>query len=152
MEPSVHWYTESTRPEAVASRRAVNAWYDAFPDCDGSFRDRLRSEVDVDHHQALDELFVHSHLSADFDDVRYEEGGVGPDFRVYTDGNCIGAIEVVSLFQQQDWTDEEVRHLRLADDVSRRLAPTHGYFVDFQIEWYEGPVSPPPPVDSPSTS
>ena len=134
VEPAVHWFTESTRPEAVASRAVVNAWYADFPDADGKFAARLRSEVDVDHHQALDELHVHHVLRQTHDDVRYDVGDVGPDFRVYRDDVCEGGIEVLSLFQHEDWTAEEKRHLRLADEINRRLQPTAGYFVDFEIE------------------
>ena len=89
VEPAVHWLTESTRPEAAASRQTVNRWYASFPDADGTFGERLRSEADVDHHQALDELHVHHLLTRHHDDVRYEEGGVGPDFRIYDGGICV---------------------------------------------------------------
>jgi hypothetical protein len=133
-EPSVHWFTESTRPAAVASRRNVNRWYAEFPDPDGGFGARLRSEVNADHYQAVDELHVHSLLKRTHGDVRYEEGGVGPDFRVYEDGEQIAAVEVASLFQQAEWTLEQTRHALLADEVNRRLVPSAGYFVDFQIE------------------
>ena len=142
IEPAVHWFTQSTRPEAAASREVVCRWYAEFPDTDHRFRARLRSEVDVDHYQALDELYVHHLLRREFDDVRYEEGGIGPDFRIYGNGVCIGAVEVLSLFQQQEWTREEQRHARLADAVNDRLRPTAGYFVDFQIE--QADREPPP--------
>lgn len=142
IEPAVHWFSESTRPEAVASRDVINRWYEAFPDPDGKFAARLISEVDVDHYQALDELYVHHVLRQRCDDVRYEEGGVGPDFRVYGGGQCVAGVEVLSIFQREDWTAEEKRHARLADEVNRRLAPTAGYFVDFDIE--QAAQEPPP--------
>lgn len=142
IEPAVHWFTESTRPEAVASRAAVNRWYEDFPDPRGKFAMRLRSENDVDHYQALDELYVHHLLRRLHDDVRYEVGDVGPDFRVYADDVCIAGVEVLSLFQREDWTAEERRHLRLADELNRRIPPTDGYFVDFEIEQADG--EPPP--------
>lgn len=77
IEPALHWFTESTRPEAVASRQTVNGWYKDFPDVDGKFAARLRSEVNVDHYQALDELYVHHILRQTHDDVHYEVGEVG---------------------------------------------------------------------------
>jgi len=134
VEPSVHWFTESTRPEAVASRRNVNRWYADFPDPDGRLGARLRSEVNADHYQSLDELYLHFLLTRRHTDVRYEEGGVGPDFRLYDKGKLIAGVEVASLFQQSEWTVEQARHSRLADAVNMRLLPTAGYFVDFQFE------------------
>lgn len=61
----------------------VNRWYSAFPDSDGSFARRIKSEKDTEHYQALDELYVHDLLHQQHDDVRYEEGSIGPDFRLY---------------------------------------------------------------------
>jgi len=133
-EPKVHWLTECSHPEAAQSRNVVNEWYDDFPDLDGQFARRLRSEVDVDHLQALDELYVYQVLRQRHDDVRYEEGGVGPDFRVYEDGTCVLAVEVATLFLREDWNEEERRHNRLADEVNQRLRPTHGYFINFEID------------------
>lgn len=77
---------------------------------------------------------MHQRLRQRHDDVRYEEGGVGPDFRVYEDGACVLAVEVATLFLRQDWNEEDRRHNRLADEVNKRLRPTHGYFVDFEID------------------
>ncbi len=141
-EPAVHWFTESSRPEAVASREVVNAWYAEFPDPENKLAARLRSENDVDHYQALDELHVHHLLLRTHNDVRYEVGDVGPDFRVYENDVCVGGVEVLSLFQREDWTAEEKRHLRLADELNRRIPPTDGYFVDYEIEVAD--AEPPP--------
>jgi hypothetical protein len=66
--------------------------------------------------------------------VRYEEGGAGPDFRVYEDGRCVAAVEVLSLFERADWEQERRRHGRLADELNRRVRPTAGYFVHLEIE------------------
>ena len=134
IEPAVHWFTDTTRPEAEASREAVNRWYEDFPDPDGKFANRLRSENDIDHYQALDELYVHHLLRRLHDDVRYEVGDVGPDFRTYAGGVCAAGVEVLSLFQREDWTTKEKQHQRLADELNRRIPPTDGYFVDFEIE------------------
>lgn len=142
VEPAVHWLTESTRPEATASRQTVNRWYASFPDVDGKFAARVRSENDVDHHQALDELHVHHLLARHNPDVRYEEGGVGPDFRIYNGGTCVGAVEVLSLFEREDWDQEQRRHDRLADELDRRVPPTAGYFVNFKIEVAEREPAP----------
>jgi hypothetical protein len=142
VEPYVHWFTESTRPEASKARAVVNRWYEDFPDHDGRLAARLRSESDADHHQALDELHLHHLLAQQHDDVRYEEGGHGPDFRIYVAGRCAGAIEVLSLFQRQDWTDEQARHGRLADELDSRVRPTAGYFANFQIKAADRDPSP----------
>ena len=142
IEPAVHWFTESTRAEAVTSRAVVNGWYAEFPDPERRLAERLRSELDRDHYQALDELHVHHILQQHNDDIRYEEGGIGPDFRVYRDGSRIGSVEVLSLFQREDWSAEEKRHWRLADELNRRVPPAGGYFLDFEIETAER--EPPP--------
>lgn len=141
-EPAVHWFTDSTRPEAVASRDAVNSWYAEFPDRDAKFAARLTSEVDVDHYQALDELYVYHLLCQRHGDVRYEEGGIGPDFRIYDDGTLVGAVEVLSLFQREDWHAEQALHSRLATELNKRVRPTDGYFVDFEIEHAEPEPAP----------
>lgn len=132
-EPAVHWLTEGTWPEALASRAAINDWYASFPDRDGNFAARLRSEVDADHYQSIDELFLYSRLTTNGLEARYEEEGRGPDFRLYRDGSLVGAIEVASLFQRQDWTDEERRSAVIADAINDRLHPSLGYFLMFDI-------------------
>ncbi len=142
LEPSVHYLFESTRPEAIAYREFVNRWYENFSDPSGAFGARLRSEVDVDHQQALDELFVHQRLRRRFNDVRYEEGGTGPDFRVYENDKCVVAIEVLSLFQREDWSGPQRRHLRLADELNRRVPPSAGYMVSFEVEHADRDPSP----------
>lgn len=134
VEPAVRWFTESTRPEAVASRRTVNEWYKTFPDSGSKLAASLASERNDTHRQALDELYVHHLLRQRFGDVRYEEGGIGPDFRIYADGSCVAGVEVLSLFQRADWTAEELGYWRLADELNARVRPTAGYFVIFEIE------------------
>jgi hypothetical protein len=142
VEPKVHWLTESTRPEAQEARLVVNRWYEAFPDPAGVFAAKLRSDEDAAHFQALGELHLHHLLRERHADVRYEEDGHGPDFRIYVGGTCIGAIEMVSLFQRQDWSAEQLRYGRLADELDRRVRPTAGYFANFQIKRAERDPSP----------
>lgn len=132
-EPRVHWLSECTTPDAVSARATVNAWYDDFPDHGGRLAQHLRSTTDVAHLQALDELFVHHLLRQRHQDVRYEEGGVGPDFRVYQGGRCVLAVEVATQFLKKDWKSDHQRHNRLIDEVNRRVRPTHGYFVSLDI-------------------
>jgi hypothetical protein len=104
-EPHVNWYRESTRPEAAIGRRNINDWYRRFPDLDGKLARRLQSGNNVTHTGALDELFTHYLLSQKPDQsVTYEEGGVGPDFRLYRRGEFVGSVEVLSLFHKQEWT------------------------------------------------
>jgi hypothetical protein len=134
VEPSVHWYTAITRPEALISRRNVNEWFHQFPDeAKDLLRTRLRSESNVDHLSALDELFVHHLLRQRFDDVRYEEGGKGPDFRLYRQGELILAVEVASLFMRQDWDEANRRFGQIADDLNKRVRLSR-YFVHFEPE------------------
>jgi hypothetical protein len=134
IEPAVHWLSESTRPEAAAARATVNAWYGEFRDPDGKFAARLRSEDTVEHLTAVDELHVQHQLQHRHADVRYEEGGVGPDFRVYENGKCIAGVEVLSLFQPADWSTEERQHGRIVAEINARVQPTAGYFVDLDVE------------------
>ena len=134
VEPPVHWFSTSTRPQAIESRAAVNTWYAEFPDTpDRAFAKRLKSGSAVTHYGALDELYVHHLLRQRFDDVRFEEGGKGPDFRVYANGACILAVEVLSLFEPPAWTDPQARHGRIADQLNKAVKPTAGYFVRFEV-------------------
>jgi hypothetical protein len=141
-EPVVHFLTEVTWPEARTARHNVNDWYRNFPDGTGKFRERLQSEDNTDHTQALDELYVHHLLSRRFSDVRYEEGGVGPDFRLYMEGRCVGAVEVASLYQPGHWTRDERRYGRIADSVNTRMRPEAGYFL--WLDDIRGPREPSP--------
>jgi hypothetical protein len=130
-EPSVNFLLESTRPVAAAGRANVNAWYSRFPDRDGGFGARLKSPRGADHEVALDELLLHERLARKAT-VSYEEDGPGPDFRLYSDGRYIGAIEVLSLFMGQGWSDVQARHGRIADELNRRLALDR-WFIYFEV-------------------
>jgi hypothetical protein len=142
-EPHVNWYRESTRPEAVLARRNINDWYRSFPDRDGKLARKLRSERNAEHIPALDELFTHHVLSQrPGQSITYEEGGRGPDFRLYRRRELVGSVEVLSLFQKREWTKEEERHARLADGLNKRLDLSHGYFVTFQIVESDANLSP----------
>ena len=142
VEPSVHWFTEITRDIAVGSRANVNHWYANFPDPDGAFAARLQSETDSEHLQAVDELLVHHLLSQRWGDVRYEEKGSGPDFRIYDSSGCyVGGIEVASRFERVDWSAEQRRYGRLADAVNDRIKPTAGYFLRLEIEGDRDPTA-----------
>jgi hypothetical protein len=57
------------------------------------------------YYVALDELYVHQVLRRLEPEVRYEEGGQGPDFRVYHDGRQVLTVEVLSLFLRPEWPD-----------------------------------------------
>lgn len=134
VEPPVRWLTTSTRPQASASRAAVNDWYAQFPDtAERKFAKRLKSRDPTAYYGALDELYVHHLLRQRYDDVRYEEGGVGPDFRAYESGQCVAAVEVVSLFEPADWTQPQIQHGRIADRLNEAVRPTAGYFVHLDI-------------------
>jgi hypothetical protein len=83
----------------------------------------------------LDELFVHQRLlDAGWSDTRYEEGGEGPDFRLYSEGSYVGGIEVASLFGREDWSSDQRRFARLADGLNERVSTSDGYFVGLQPE------------------
>lgn len=143
-EPRVNWLLTSTRPEACRSRATVNEWYATFPDVAGAFARRLRSSRDVDHEQAVDELFVHHLITHPYRTITYEEDSAGPDFRVYEDGVLLASVEVASLFEKAEWAAEDLRHDRLADELNRRLDLSFGYFIDFKIDSDAGAGDPAP--------
>jgi hypothetical protein len=132
VEPNVNFLLESTRPVAAKGRETINDWYSRFPDSDGKFRDRLRSPKGTAYEVAQDELFVHERLVGRAR-VSYEEGGVGPDFRIYQGTGYLGAIEVLSLFMTRDWSDQHNQHGRIADELNKRLT-LDKWFVSFEIK------------------
>jgi hypothetical protein len=119
LEPHVVWLRRSTQPEAVAARRRVNAWYQDFPDANGQLGAKLTSTNNEVYYGALDELYVHQVLRRVEPDVRYEEGGQGPDPRVYRDEHQILAVEVLSLFLRPEWARQARRHHELTDPDAR---------------------------------
>jgi hypothetical protein len=132
LEPSVTWLQRSTRPEAVTARAHVNACYRDFPDPSGTLAAKLTSTDDEAHHGALDELYVHHCLRQITPDVRYEEGGQGPDFCVYQGGHQVLAIEVLSLFLRSDWAKEAHDHGELTDRLNTTFRP-EGYFLHVEV-------------------
>jgi hypothetical protein len=132
LEPHVVWLQRSTQSEAAAARRRVNAWYQDFPDPDGQLAAKLTSTRDEVYYVALDELYVHQALRRVEPDVRYEEGGQGPDFRVYHDGRQVLAVEVLSLFLRPEWARQARRHGELTDRLNRTFRP-QGYFLHVEV-------------------
>jgi hypothetical protein len=132
LEPHVVWLQRSTQPEAAAARRRVNAWYQDFPDPNGQLAAKLTSPRDEVYYVALDELYVHQVLRRLEPDVRYEEGGQGPDFRVYRDVLQVLAVEVLSLFLRPDWARQARRHGELTDRLNKTFRP-QGYFLHVEV-------------------
>lgn len=130
-EPEVNLYLESTRPEAVVAREWINTAYERFPDPTGEFAGRLRSTDNVQHASALDELFVHDRLVR-HGRVIHEEGGVGPDFRIYHDDEYLAAVEVCSLFENKEWETEQKRHATIVDELNERI-PLDTWFIHFEV-------------------
>jgi hypothetical protein len=130
-EPNVNFYLESTWPEALIAREWINNAYRRFPDPAGEFAGRLRSTDNVQHASALDELFVHDRLVR-HGRVVHEEGGVGPDFRIYRDDDYLGAVEVCSLFDNKEWEAERRRHARIVDELNQHV-PLDEWFVHFEV-------------------
>jgi hypothetical protein len=135
VEPTVNFLLESTRPVAAKGRATINDWYSRFPDPDGKFRDRLRSPKGTAHEVAQDELFVHERLVGRAR-ISYEEGGKGPDFRLYQGEGYLGAIEVLSLFMTRDWSDQQNQHGRIADELNKRLT-LDKWFVSFEVTQFD---------------
>lgn len=134
-EPSVNWFKQSTTTEAAQCRTFLNDWYAHFPDIDGNFAARLRSEDDVDHSQAVDELFAFRLLSDGDFEVRYEENGTGPDFRVYDDDALVAAVEVVSLFEKEEWSAARKRISLLVDALNEQLGPAQDWYISFDEDY-----------------
>lgn len=132
-EPGVVWLRDFTTPQAKAARELVNEWYRLLPDPEQKFAIRLTSEDNSAHYGALDELFLYQRLLETWSDVRYEEGGMGPDFRLYDSGVCRVAIEVLSLFASEEADTEDRRHGRIVDGINARVKATAGYFLNVDI-------------------
>jgi hypothetical protein len=131
-EPAVNFLKQSTRPQAVQMRRNVNDWYERFPQSDAKFRKNLLSRKNHEHNGALNELYLHEQLRRMHEDVRYEEGGQGPDFRVYQADECILAIEVLSLFMRSDWQEEWDTVGGLVESLNKLLT-SKGYYIDLPV-------------------
>lgn len=131
-EPYVNFYLESTWPEAVTARKWINSAYERFPDPSGALADRLRSTDYVQHASALAELLVHERLSGRGLRVTYEEGGVGPDFRIYRDDAYLGAVEVCCLLDDRTLDKERQRHGQIADALNQRV-PLDSWFARFDV-------------------
>jgi hypothetical protein len=93
---------------------------------------RGRYAKNAEHYGAMDELYVHHLLQDVTPEIRYEEGGRGPDFRLYTDGRPVLAVEVLSLFMRDDWTQATRAFGRLGDYLNRQLR-LQGSFLDVDI-------------------
>jgi hypothetical protein len=103
-----------------------------LPGPNGQLAAKLTSINNEVYYGALDELYVHQVLRQVEPDVCYEEGGQGPDFRVYRDGHQILAVEVLSLFLRPEWARQARRHGELTDRLNRTFRP-QGYFLHVEV-------------------
>jgi hypothetical protein len=140
-EPLVHFTKEVTWPDAIADRAVLNAWYEDFPDENDRLAAKLSSEDNSDHRGAVYELLAYRLLSQRHEDVRYEEGGAGPDFRVYEREELILAVEVMTLRERADWARERKEFGRLAALINARVRRS-----DFALSIVEASVKKDPPV------
>jgi hypothetical protein len=96
---------------------------------------RLKSLIcssdDIQHASALDELFFFQALPQNIRIV-HEEGGLGPDFRIYEGDQYIVAVEVCSLLENREWDQQQRRHARIADGLNKRI-PLEAWFVHFDV-------------------
>lgn len=127
----MNFYLVSTRPEALVARAWINAAYQQFPDPNGEFTGRLRSADDVQHVSALAELFVHN-LLIGHGRVVHEEGGRGPDFRIYRHEEYLAAVEVCTLFENNEWAAEQKRNATIIDELNKRI-PLDAWFINFDV-------------------
>ena len=131
-ESEVNFYLTSTRREAAEARKWINAAYRRFPDPAGEFYGRLRSTDDRQHVSAIAELFVYDLLVDQHSRVVHEEGGIGPDFRIYSGEEYLGAVEVCTLFEKEEWETKEKEHSRIADQLNQRI-PLDKWFIEFEV-------------------
>jgi len=136
------WYRRSASEEARAARSSINAAYAAFSDRDGQVLSRLRGDNNVGVLQAIDELYVHRLLSQSCE-ARYEEDDTNskrrPDFRLYRSSEYLAAIEVLTLFTEEDFASEVDRNDRLLSEINARVRPTRWYVGVSVIEWRRQP-------------
>lgn len=132
-EPRVTGLRDLDWPVVRAARARVNAWYRQFPDEDGKFLDRLRSENDADFWVAIDELFTHQLLSLNHRDIRYEEDEGAPDFRVYESGELVLSVEVLSLFQESEAAASWARGARLMEGLNQRMTAVEGWALSLHL-------------------
>ena len=68
----------------------------------------------------------------------YEEGiGTHPDFRLYRGPQYVGMVEVLTLFQRNEWDADERRHSQLAEEINRRVTLTT-HSITFDIQRWDG--------------
>lgn len=121
-EPAVNFLVQSTWKVAIEARSVINGWARHFP-ARSQIEQRLKASNDIDHYGAIDELFIHSLLANMNSDIRYEEFGRGPDFRLYGNDSLVAAVEVASLFMKEEWQREWRNYGYVADALNERLAP-----------------------------
>ncbi|MFI5936271.1 hypothetical protein [Actinoplanes sp. NPDC051494] len=138
-EPAVTWFAEVTRPAAVEGRRIINEFYARFADTTGRMLDDLRSTDDRRFCSALDELYVHEQLIQHYR-VGYEQGArTQPDFRLYRDQEYVGTVEVLTLFERDDWEKEARCHAWLEGEINR-LVPLSTHSLTFDVHsWASTP-------------
>lgn len=132
-EPSIRWFTDITSEEAARSRAHINQLYENFPGKgNNAYLSALMSEDTVDHLTALDELAIAGRLKPHPGQmVVYEEGGRGPDFRIYEDTALKLSIEVLSLFERDDWARESQQSRRIAELIQSNVpVTTHAVGID----------------------
>ncbi|WP_127508640.1 hypothetical protein [Actinoplanes solisilvae] len=135
-EPTVTWFTEVTRPAAAEGRRIVNELYQWFPDVSGRLRADLRSTDNRRLLSALDELYVHEQLRQRYH-LAYEEGvKTRPDFRLYSGPEYVGTVEVLTLFERDDWGKEARRNAWLEDEINR-LVPLTTHSLSFDVHRWD---------------
>jgi hypothetical protein len=123
----------------------VQRWYDGFLDPDGHFLRRLTDDRNNDGQiSAIDELFIHEWLRGQYVDIRHEEDGRGPDFRVYEDDGLKFSVEVASIFLKNEFSQTLSRHDQLATFLNSRVSPSSGYIL--QLDRSSEPSPRPSPL------
>lgn len=84
---------------------------------------RLQSRRDNELRQAIDELRVYEKLALRWGDIRHEESGGDPDWRIYENNKLVGAVEVFSIFDPPTQQVDLDQHARLGEAISLVSAP-----------------------------
>lgn len=101
-------------------------------------RSRLLGADDTNFLQAVDELHAH-HLLSESYEVRYEEDGRSPDFRLYRSSELVASIEVCSLFPAEQFSAEVARNERLTAEINRRVQVRRWQVAITAIRWVRQP-------------
>ncbi|MEU9782167.1 hypothetical protein AB0H92_14545 [Streptomyces phaeochromogenes] len=132
------WFRTSGDLEAIEARHRINRWCSEFNDRDSMVLSRLRGEDDREILQAVDERYAHNLLSRTCD-VKYEEDGRSPDFRLYRTSEYVADVELLTLFMEKEFSSEASRNNALVGGINSRVRPDKWYALPQVNDWNRQP-------------